>query len=159
MKIIISGGGTGGHLFPALALADALSNEYKGCDIVFVGAKNKMEMEIVPSRGYKIKGLYISGFHRGEIVRNLFFLLKLLISLIHSFFIIIKYKPDLVIGTGGFASGPILFCATIFEAAVNSTQASSMQDMGKVMGAIKSELQGKADMGLVSQIVKSSLSS
>ncbi|MAZ01008.1 MAG: undecaprenyldiphospho-muramoylpentapeptide beta-N-acetylglucosaminyltransferase [Flavobacteriales bacterium] len=115
MKIIISGGGTGGHLFPALALADALSKEYSGCEIIFVGAKNKMEMEIVPNRGYKIKGLYISGFHRGEIIRNLFFLFKLFISLINSFFIIIKNKPDLVIGTGGFASGPILFCATIFN--------------------------------------------
>ena len=72
MKIIISGGGTGGHLFPALALADEMKLQFPNAEIIFVGAKNKMEMEIVPKRGYKIIGLYISGFHRRRLIRNIF---------------------------------------------------------------------------------------
>tara|TARA_B100001750_G_scaffold248142_1_gene277084 strand:+ start:738 stop:1820 length:1083 start_codon:yes stop_codon:yes gene_type:complete len=114
MKIIISGGGTGGHLFPALALADAMKLQFPDSEIIFVGAKNKMEMDIVPKRGYKIIGLYISGFHRRRLIRNIFFLFKLKLSIIHSLIILIRHRPNVVIGTGGFASGPILFCSSIF---------------------------------------------
>ena len=110
-KIIISGGGTGGHIFPALAIAKELEKKHKGIDFLFVGASNRMEMQKVPAYGYNIIGLWISGFQRKFTVRNLFFPLKLILSLFHSIYIIKKFNPDLVIGTGGYASGPILFVA------------------------------------------------
>jgi len=111
-RIIISGGGSGGHIFPAIAIAKALLEKNEKIDFLFVGAKNKMEMEKVPNAGFKIKGLWISGFQRKLTVKNLFFPLKLLFSLVSSFLIIKRFKPDLVIGTGGFASGPILYVAS-----------------------------------------------
>jgi len=111
-RIIISGGGSGGHIFPAIAIAKALLEKNEKIDFLFVGAKNKMEMEKVPNAGFKIKGLWISGFQRRLTVKNLFFPLKLLFSLVSSFLIIKRFKPDLVIGTGGFASGPILYVAS-----------------------------------------------
>ena len=111
-KIIISGGGTGGHIFPALAIAKELEKKHKGIDFLFVGASNRMEMQKVPAYGYNIIGLWISGFQRKFTVRNLFFPLKLILSLFHSIYIIKKFNPDLVIGTGGYASGPILFVAS-----------------------------------------------
>ena len=114
LKIIISGGGSGGHIFPAIAIAKSIAQKRKNVDFLFVGASDKMEMEKVPNEGFKIVGLWISGFHRGEIIRNLFFPIKLFFSLIKSIFLIISYKPDLVIGTGGFASGPILYVAAKF---------------------------------------------
>jgi len=114
LKIIVSGGGSGGHIFPAIAIAKSIAQKRKNVDFLFVGASDKMEMEKVPNEGFKIVGFWISGFHRGEIIRNLFFPFKLLFSLIKSIFLIISYKPDLVIGTGGFASGPILFVAAKF---------------------------------------------
>ena len=111
-KIIISGGGTGGHIFPALAIAGALKKINPDLDILFVGAKGKMEMEKVPAKGYPIIGLWISGFQRSLSFSNLLFPVKLLASMIKSLWIIIKFKPAIVIGTGGFASGPILRAAT-----------------------------------------------
>ena len=111
-KVIISGGGTGGHIFPALAIAKELEKKYKEIDLLFVGASNRMEMQKVPVHGYTIIGLWISGFQRKFSIRNLFFPLKLIVSLIHSIYIIRKFNPDLVIGTGGYASGPILFIAS-----------------------------------------------
>lgn len=112
LKVIISGGGSGGHIFPALAIAKSLEKKNKNIQFLFVGAKNKMEMEKIPSNGYDIKGLWISGFQRRFTIDNLLFPLKLLISLISSYFIIKDFKPDLVIGTGGFASGPILYVSS-----------------------------------------------
>ncbi len=107
MKIIISGGGSGGHLYPALAIANALKE--KGVsDILFVGAKGKIEMEKVPKAGFKIEGLWISGFHRQKKWRNFLFPIKLILSLLKAKKIIDKFRPDLVVGVGGFASGPIL---------------------------------------------------
>ena len=111
-KVIISGGGTGGHIFPALAIAKELEKKHKEIDLLFVGASNRMEMQKVPVLGYKIIGLWISGFQRKFTFRNLFFPLKLIVSLFHSIYIISKFNPDLVIGTGGYASGPILFVAS-----------------------------------------------
>lgn len=107
-KYIISGGGTGGHIFPAVAIADALKQKYPDADILFIGAKGKMEMIKIPKLGYPIKGLWISGIQRKFDVTNLLFPLKLLISLIKAAFIITKFKPNAVIGTGGFASAPTL---------------------------------------------------
>ena len=108
IRLILSGGGTGGHIFPALAIASQIQKEVKDTAILFVGAKGKMEMEKVPKAGFQIKGLWISGFQRSLSIRNLIFPLKVIISLIQGYFIIKKFKPNLVVGTGGFASGPIL---------------------------------------------------
>ena len=107
-KIIISGGGTGGHVFPAIAIADALKKIEPSIDILFVGAKGKLEMEKVPKAGYPIKGLWISGLQRGEIVKNLWVPFKLLSSFWNSYKIIKKHKPDIAIGTGGYASAALL---------------------------------------------------
>ena len=109
-KVIISGGGTGGHIFPAIAIANALKKKVAGVDILFVGAKGKMEMEKVPNAGYPIKGLWINGLQRSlKDTQNLLFPFKLLSSLWKSFWIIENYKPHVVVGTGGYASGPLLF--------------------------------------------------
>jgi len=114
-KIIISGGGTGGHIFPAISIALGLKKRFPKSNILFVGAINKMEMEIVPKYNFKIKGLLISGFKRSISFYNLLFPLKIVFSLIQSFFIIKKFKPDIVIGTGGFASGPILIISQVLK--------------------------------------------
>jgi UDP-N-acetylglucosamine--N-acetylmuramyl-(pentapeptide) pyrophosphoryl-undecaprenol N-acetylglucosamine transferase len=105
-KILISGGGTGGHVFPAIAIAEALKRKVQDIDILFVGAKGKMEMEKVPLAGFPIKGLWISGFQRNFSLRNLLFPVKLIWSLIAASRIIARFKPDVVIGVGGYASGP-----------------------------------------------------
>ena len=108
IKIIISGGGTGGHVFPAIAIANSIKQLEPKADILFVGAKGKMEMEKVPKAGFPIKGLWISGFHRKLTLRNLMFPLKLISSLLKSWRILRQFKPQVVVGVGGFASGPIL---------------------------------------------------
>ncbi len=107
-KIIISGGGTGGHIFPAIAIAKALMKRLGEADILFVGAKGRMEMERVPQAGFKIEGLWISGLQRKLTIKNLLFPVKLFFSLIKAAFIIKRFKPDLAIGVGGYASGPTL---------------------------------------------------
>ena len=114
-NILISGGGSGGHIFPALAIADKIKEKNQNLKIIFVGAKGKMEMKKVPSYGYKIIPIPISGFQRNNFFKNLFLPIKLIVSLISSLFIIIKYKPVLVIGTGGYASGPLLFVSSILN--------------------------------------------
>lgn len=112
MKIIISGGGTGGHVYPALAIANALRE--KGVkDILFVGAKGKLEMEKVPKAGYPIEGLNIRGFQRTKKWRNVLFPFRLIASLWKAKKIIDKFGPDVVIGVGGYASGPILKIAQL----------------------------------------------
>ncbi|MCK5824467.1 MAG: undecaprenyldiphospho-muramoylpentapeptide beta-N-acetylglucosaminyltransferase [Ichthyobacteriaceae bacterium] len=111
-NIMLSGGGTGGHIFPALSIAEELKNRYPDSSILFVGAKGRMEMEKVPQAGYKIEGLWISGVQRSLTVDNLSFPFKLISSLYKSWKLIKKHKPNVVIGTGGFASGPLLFVAS-----------------------------------------------
>ena len=111
INIIISGGGTGGHIYPAIAIANELKLRYPNANFLFVGAKDKMEMEKVPQAGYKIKGLWISGIQRKLTIKNLSFPFKLGNSLLNSRRIIKEFKPDIAIGTGGFASGPILIMA------------------------------------------------
>jgi UDP-N-acetylglucosamine--N-acetylmuramyl-(pentapeptide) pyrophosphoryl-undecaprenol N-acetylglucosamine transferase len=108
MKIIISGGGTGGHVYPAIAIADAIKKIKPDADILFVGAEGKLEMEKVPKAGYPIKGLNITGFQRKLTFKNLIFPFKLFFSLIKANNILRKFKPDVAIGVGGFASGPLL---------------------------------------------------
>ncbi len=108
MKIIISGGGTGGHIYPAIAIADALKRRDKLIDILFVGAQGKMEMEKVPQAGYPIKGLWISGFQRKLSLQNLLFPLKVVDSLMKCRAIVKSFRPDIVVGVGGYASGPLV---------------------------------------------------
>ena len=112
-KIIISGGGTGGHLFPALAIAEELKTRFKDVKILFVGSLGKMEMTKVPAAGYNIIGLWVDGFKRNFSLKNLMFPIKLFFSLIKSLFILLINKPIIVIGTGGYASGPLIFVANI----------------------------------------------
>ena len=113
-KFIISGGGTGGHIYPAISISNELKLRYPNSKILFVGASDRMEMQIVPKYGFKIIGLWISGFNRNFSIKNLIIPIKLLFSLLHSILIIKKNSPDVVIGTGGFASGPLLYIATLF---------------------------------------------
>ncbi|MEW7290932.1 undecaprenyldiphospho-muramoylpentapeptide beta-N-acetylglucosaminyltransferase [Aquimarina sp. 2304DJ70-9] len=108
LKVILSGGGTGGHIYPAIAIANELRNRYPEASVLFVGAKDRMEMQKVPQAGYEIIGLWISGIQRKLTLSNLLFPIKLLSSLWKSRKVIKKFKPDVVIGTGGFASGPLL---------------------------------------------------
>ncbi len=108
LKFILSGGGTGGHIYPAIAIANELKLRFPDCEILFVGANNKMEMQKVPQAGYKIIGLWIAGIQRRLTLDNSLFPLKLISSLLKSRTIIRDFKPNVVIGTGGFASGPLL---------------------------------------------------
>lgn len=110
-KIILSGGGTGGHIYPAIAIANELKSRYPDAEFLFVGAKDRMEMEKVPQAGFDIKGLWISGIQRKLSLKNVMFPLKLISSLFKARKIVNKFKPDVVIGTGGFASGPLLYAA------------------------------------------------
>lgn len=110
-KIILSGGGTGGHIYPAIAIANELKSRFPDDKFLFVGASDKMEMQKVPQAGYDIKGLWIAGLQRKLTFQNALFPIKLISSLWKSFWIIKRFKPSVVIGTGGFASGPLLFMA------------------------------------------------
>jgi UDP-N-acetylglucosamine--N-acetylmuramyl-(pentapeptide) pyrophosphoryl-undecaprenol N-acetylglucosamine transferase len=110
-RFILSGGGTGGHIYPAVAIANGLKERFPDCEILFVGASDKMEMQKVPQAGYKIEGLWIAGIQRRLTLDNAMFPLKLMSSLVKSRRIVRRFKPDVVIGTGGFASGPLLRAA------------------------------------------------
>jgi UDP-N-acetylglucosamine--N-acetylmuramyl-(pentapeptide) pyrophosphoryl-undecaprenol N-acetylglucosamine transferase len=112
-KIILSGGGTGGHLFPALALADAIAERYPNAEIRFVGARGRLEMDRVPQAGYPIDGLWISGIQRSNMLQNLLFPLKLLSSMGAALGIVMRHRPDVAVGTGGYASGPLLWAAAL----------------------------------------------
>lgn len=111
LRIILSGGGTGGHIYPAIAIADEVKRRYPDAQIKFVGAQDKMEMEKVPQAGYEIEGLWISGLQRKLTLKNLMFPFKLISSIRKSQRIIKDFKPNVVVGTGGFASGPLLHVA------------------------------------------------
>ncbi len=111
LRILISGGGTGGHIFPALSIAAALERRHPGCEILFVGADNRMEMTRVPAAGYRIEGLPVAGFYRRKIWRNFGVLLKLFRSMRRARAIVRRFRPDIAIGVGGYASGPTLKAA------------------------------------------------
>ncbi|MCF7567626.1 undecaprenyldiphospho-muramoylpentapeptide beta-N-acetylglucosaminyltransferase [Sabulilitoribacter arenilitoris] len=112
-KIILSGGGTGGHIYPAIAIANEIKSRFPDAEFLFVGAKDRMEMEKVPQAGYNIKGLWISGIQRKLSLKNVMFPFKLISSLWNSRKIVKQFKPNVAIGTGGFASGPLLHVATL----------------------------------------------
>ncbi|MEI6555106.1 MAG: undecaprenyldiphospho-muramoylpentapeptide beta-N-acetylglucosaminyltransferase [Paludibacter sp.] len=112
-KFLISGGGTGGHIFPAISIANALKKVYPTAKILFVGAAGRMEMDRVPAAGYEIIGLPVSGFDRKSIFRNFRVLYNLLKSLVMARKIVKNFRPDVAIGVGGYASGPTLYAASV----------------------------------------------
>ena len=139
MKVLISGGGTGGHMYPAIAIANEIKKRYPSAEFLFVGAQDRMEMEKVPSAGYKIKGLWISGIQRKLTVDNLSFPLKLLSSVWKSKKIVKEFQPDVVVGTGGFASGPVLYVAS------NKNIPSLIQEQNSYPGITNKLLSKKAN--------------
>jgi len=138
-KFIISGGGTGGHIYPAIAIADELKSRFPDAEFLFVGAKDRMEMEKVPQAGYKIEGLWISGIQRKMTLRNLTFPIKLILSLMRSRNIVRTFRPDVVIGTGGFASGPLL------NVAANRNVPTLIQEQNSLPGITNKLLGRKVD--------------
>jgi UDP-N-acetylglucosamine--N-acetylmuramyl-(pentapeptide) pyrophosphoryl-undecaprenol N-acetylglucosamine transferase len=138
-KIILSGGGTGGHIYPAISIANELKARYPNAEFLFVGASDKMEMEKVPQAGYKIEGLWISGIQRKLTLKNVSFPFKLISSLLRSRKIINQFQPDVAIGTGGFASGPLL------QAAVSKGIPSLIQEQNSFPGITNKILSKRAD--------------
>ena len=114
-RIIFAGGGTGGHLFPAIAIADEIKNLCPDAKILFIGTKNKIEARIVPQKNYDFKPIWISGFHRGFRPNNLLFPLKVIVSFMQAYSIIKNFKADAVVGTGGYVSGPVLRAAAFLK--------------------------------------------
>ncbi|MEL7148181.1 MAG: undecaprenyldiphospho-muramoylpentapeptide beta-N-acetylglucosaminyltransferase [Bacteroidota bacterium] len=111
-RIIVSGGGTGGHIYPAIAVANALKHQLTQCEILFVGAQGKMEMQKVPQAGYEIVGLNVMGLQRRLTLQNLLFPFKTIGSILEAFKLLKKFKPDVVVGFGGYASAPMLYAAS-----------------------------------------------
>ncbi len=136
MKILMSGGGTGGHIFPAIAIAQEIQKRFPDAEFLFIGANGKMEMEKVPQAGFKIEGLNIAGFDRGNMAKNFSLPFKVVSSLTRARSIIKKFKPDFAVGTGGFASAPSLFIASklgipIFLQEQNSLPGKTNQFLAK----------------------------
>jgi len=138
-KFIVSGGGTGGHIFPAIAIANAIKRKQPDADILFVGAEGKMEMEKVPAAGYKIEGLPVRGFQRRLTFSNISVVIKLFQSMHKAKMIIKDFKPDVVIGVGGFASGPLL------KEAQKLGIATLIQEQNSYAGVTNKLLAKKAD--------------
>jgi UDP-N-acetylglucosamine--N-acetylmuramyl-(pentapeptide) pyrophosphoryl-undecaprenol N-acetylglucosamine transferase len=113
LRILIAAGGTGGHVFPAIAIADELRKLNPDAECLFVGTKRKIEAHVVPQRGYTLATIWISGFHRSLRLDNLLFPIKVVVSLVQSFFLIRKFQPNLVLGTGGYVCGPVLLIASM----------------------------------------------
>lgn len=112
MRVLISGGGTGGHIFPAVSIANEIKARFPQTEILFVGAESRMEMERVPAAGYKIVGLPVYGFDRKNLLRNFKVLWNLLRSVVMARRVVKDFKPDIAVGVGGYASGPTLFVAS-----------------------------------------------
>ncbi len=112
-NILFAGGGTGGHLFPALAIAEEIRKLEPGAQFLFAGTKGKIEADVVPRRGFAFAPIWISGFHRGLRIQNLLFPLKVVVALVQSFFLIKRFRPDAAVGTGGYVCGPVLYVASL----------------------------------------------
>ena len=137
----MSGGGTGGHIFPAIAIAQEIQKKFPDAEFLFIGANGKMEMEKVPQAGFKIEGLNIAGFDRGNKMKNIGLPYKIVSSLLKARKIIKNFKPDFAIGTGGFASAPSLFIASrlgvpIFLQEQNSLPGKTNQFLAKKAKAV-----------------------
>jgi UDP-N-acetylglucosamine--N-acetylmuramyl-(pentapeptide) pyrophosphoryl-undecaprenol N-acetylglucosamine transferase len=117
-RFLFAGGGTGGHLFPAIAVAEKIKSFVPEADILFIGTKNRIESRVVPELGYKFKSIWIKGFSRRFNIHNLLFPLKVIVSLLQSAFINFKYRPTVAIGSGGYVAGPAIWTATLFGAKV-----------------------------------------
>ncbi|MCK9410262.1 MAG: undecaprenyldiphospho-muramoylpentapeptide beta-N-acetylglucosaminyltransferase [Bacteriovoracaceae bacterium] len=115
MNILFAGGGTGGHLYPAIAIAEEILKQDPKAAVAFVGTKQKIEARVVPQKGYQFHTIWISGFSRRVRLNNILFPLKVLVSLIQSFFLIQRVKPNVVVGTGGYVCGPILYVASMMK--------------------------------------------
>jgi UDP-N-acetylglucosamine--N-acetylmuramyl-(pentapeptide) pyrophosphoryl-undecaprenol N-acetylglucosamine transferase len=113
VKVIFAGGGTGGHVFPAIAIADEVKKLDPTAEILFVGTQEKIESKLVPQKGYQFQTIWISGFHRSMSLSNILFPLKVLVSILQSFILIKNEKPDVVVGTGGYVCGPVLYVASL----------------------------------------------
>ncbi|CAN5327684.1 undecaprenyldiphospho-muramoylpentapeptide beta-N-acetylglucosaminyltransferase [soil metagenome] len=137
-RLIISGGGTGGHVYPAIAIANAFREQHPDAEILFVGAEGKMEMLRVPEAGYKIIGLWISGIKRSLSLSNLSFPFKLMSSYFKARSIVKQFKPDIAIGTGGYASGPMMMAATHYNVP------TVLQEQNSYAGLTNKQLAGKA---------------
>lgn len=138
IRMVISGGGTGGHLFPAIAIAQKVKELSPDSEVLFVGAEGKIEMEKVPKYGYKIEGLWISGFHRGQLLRNVNLPFKVISSLLKARRIVKSFKPQIAVGVGGYASGPLLFMAG------KSGVPTLLQEQNSYPGVTNKLLAGKA---------------
>jgi UDP-N-acetylglucosamine--N-acetylmuramyl-(pentapeptide) pyrophosphoryl-undecaprenol N-acetylglucosamine transferase len=112
-KILFAAGGTGGHVFPALAIADEIKKLNANTEFLFVGTQAKIEARVVPQRGYSFAAIWISGFHRSLRISNLLFPVKVIVSLVQSFFLIKRFQPHVVVGTGGYVCGPVLYTASM----------------------------------------------
>ena len=113
LRVLFAGGGTGGHLFPALAIAGELKALRPGAEILFVGTKNKIEARVVPQHGFGFRTIWISGFHRSLTISNLLFPVKVIVAMMQAFSILRDFRPDVAVGTGGYVSGPMLFASTL----------------------------------------------
>lgn len=133
MKIIIAGGGTGGHIFPALAIANALKNKMPEIEILFVGAQGKMEMEKIPAAGYKIVGLDIAGYNRSSLIKNIGLPIKLVKSFLQVRNILKSFKPDAVLGVGGYSSYPVLRSAQSRNVPTFIHEANSLPGKSNIM--------------------------
>ncbi len=138
LKIVLSGGGTGGHIFPAIAIADEIRKRFPDADFLFIGANGKMEMEKIPQAGYAIRGIDISGIDRGNLLSNFGLPFKVLKSLRRTRKILKDFKPDFAVGTGGFASGPALYSASRLGIPV------FIQEQNSYAGITNKILSGKA---------------
>ena len=141
IRVLMSGGGTGGHIFPAVAIANEIKSRFPNAEFLFVGANGKMEMEKVPQAGFRIEGLNIAGFDRGNLLKNIGLPFKIISSLWKARKIIKNFKPDFAVGTGGFASGPALYVASslgvqIFVQEQNSILGKTNQFLGRRAKAV-----------------------
>lgn len=125
-KFLFAGGGTGGHLFPAIAVAEKIKSILPEADILFVGTKSKIEGRVVPELGFKFKSIWIKGFSRKITLENLIFPLKLIVSLIQSLVINMKYRPDVAIGTGGYVAGPAIWGSSVLGAKIILIEQNSL---------------------------------
>lgn len=112
MRIVISGGGTGGHIYPAISILQEIE---KNNEILYIGSENSMESKLIPKLGYNFESIKIEGFNRKNKFKNIFTIFKLILAIIKSFIILFSFKPDIVIGTGGYVSGPVLFSASLLK--------------------------------------------
>lgn len=118
LKFLFAGGGTGGHLFPAIAVAEKIRSLLPDADILFIGTKTKIEGRVVPSLGFNFKPIWIKGFSRNSVIKNILFPLKLIVSLIQSLLINIRFRPMVAIGTGGYVAGPAIWSASLTGAKI-----------------------------------------